>query len=196
MLLKHIIYLCVIHSLLLAQNTVYTFEDSDLTDWKQSGQWEIQTDGNSTYLSLTERSADAFNLVYTNKVAFLNGTITLRFRANHGVIDQGGGIAWRVQDADNYYIARFNPLEDNFRFYIVRDGIRTEISSGEIKLEKGWHTMKITQQGTLFRGFIDGKELLYAKDDRLRKKGGVGIWTKADAMTSFDDLTITKENIK
>lgn len=196
MLLKHFIYLCVINSLLLAQNTVYTFEDSDLTDWKQSGQWEIQTDGNLTYLSLTKRSDDAFNLVYTNKVEFQDGTISLRFRADKGIIDQGGGIAWRVQDANNYYVARFNPLEDNFRFYIVRDGVRTEISSSDIKLEKGWHTMKIIQQGPLFRGFINGKELLQAKDDRLKKKGGIGIWTKADAMTSFDDLTITKENIK
>lgn len=196
MLLKHFIYLCVINSLLLAQNTVYTFEDSDLTDWKQSGQWEIQTDGNSTYLSLTKRSDDAFNLVYTNKVEFQDGTISLRFRADKGIIDQGGGIAWRVQDANNYYVARFNPLEDNFRFYIVRDGVRTEISSSDIKLEKGWHTMKIIQQGPLFRGFIDGKELLQAKDDRLKKKGGIGIWTKADALTSFDDLTITTEDIK
>jgi len=176
---------------LLAQNRLITFEDTPLSDWKKNATWKIEKDIHSNVLSLSHRSTHAFNLCYDPKILFLNGSITVKFRANSGHIDQGGGIMWRVQDDDNYYIARFNPLEDNFRFYLLHDGIREEISSANLHLSKGWHSMKITQKGNDFEGFIDGKSYLKSTDTRLLKSGAVGVWTKADAMTSFDDLNIS-----
>jgi hypothetical protein len=138
---------------------------------------------------------NTYNLCYTRSVPFLNGEISVQFKAVSGQIDQGGGIIWRVQDRDNYYVARFNPLEDNFRFYSVKNGIRDEIASAHITLDNGWHEMKIIQHNTHFEGYIDGKKLLESDNGDCTKSGGTGLWTKADAATAFDDFkvsTVTK----
>ncbi len=138
---------------------------------------------------------NTYNLCYTRSVPFLNGEISVKFKAVSGQIDQGGGIMWRVQDRDNYYVARFNPLEDNFRFYSVKNGIREQITSANIALGDGWHEMKITQRNTHFEGYIDGKKLLESDNEACTKSGGTGLWTKADATTVFDDFkvsTVTK----
>ena len=100
---------------------------------------------------------------------------------------------WRVQNSDNYYVARFNPLEDNFRFYIVENGIREELASANVHQVKGWHRMRIVQKGELFEGYLDGKKLLKYKDSRLSRSGGTGLWTKADAATSFDDFSVSSQ---
>ena len=132
-----------------------------------------------------------FNLCWTDKVAFLDGDIRLRFKANKGKIDQGGGVIWRVQDKDNYYIARFNPLEDNFCLYYVRHGRRRLLTSTRVKLPaKKWHTMKIIQRGNHFEAFLNGKKYLEGKNNLFKKAGGVGLWTKSDAVTSFDDFSV------
>ena len=191
MLSKTFILLSLLTHSLLAQNTLFTFEDNTIETWKKNATWKVERDTNSNVLSLLKRASSSFNLCYNPKVSFLNGTVTVQFRANSGHIDQGGGIMWRVQDDNNYYIARFNPLEDNFRFYLLHEGIREEISSANLHLSKGWHSMKIIQKGNHFEGFIDGKLYLKSTDSRLQKSGGVGVWTKADAMTSFDDLNIS-----
>jgi len=134
-----------------------------------------------------------FNLCYTKSIRFRDGEISLMFKANSGEIDQGGGIMWRVQNSDNYYVVRFNPLEDNFRFYIVLDGIRMQLASANVRLSKGWHSMRIVQNGEHFEGYLDGKKFLEHTDKKLVKSGGVGVWTKADAVTSFDDFSVKVE---
>ena len=190
MLKKLILITALASSTLVAKNIVYDFEKTDLSRWHSYGKWEITKDAKEHHLSMTKRSGGSFNLCYVKAVGFLDGNITVDFRANRGRIDQGGGIMWRVQDNDNYFVARFNPLEDNFRFYIVRDGIRSELASADVKLTSGWHTMKIEQKGDNFKGYLDGKLELEYEDAKLQKAGGVGIWTKADAQTSFDNLKI------
>ena len=177
-------------SALLAETMHYNFEKTDLSTWYTYGKWEITAEGKVHYASMVQRSSGNFNLCYNKDVKFTDGNITVKFKANAGRIDQGGGLMWRVQDNDNYYVARFNPLEDNFRFYIVHDGMRSELASADVKLSSGWHTMKIEQKGDTFEGYIDGKQYLEYKDAHLKKAGGVGVWTKADAQTSFDDLKI------
>jgi len=131
-----------------------------------------------------------FNLCYTKDVNLKNLEVSVLFRANSGKVDQGGGIMWRVLDRNNYYVARFNPLEDNFRFYSVINGKRDELESADVKLSKGWHEMKIIQNGSHFQGYIDGKKLLDTKDNSIKHSGGVGVWTKADAATSFDNFLL------
>ncbi len=177
-------------TLLYAESIKYDFEKIDLNRWSRYGTWEIISDDKGHTLSMVKRSSGAFNLCYNKDINFSDGNISVDFRANRGRIDQGGGIMWRVQDNNNYYVARFNPLEDNFRFYIVHNGIRSELASADIKLSSGWHTIKIEQKGDTFKGYIDGKEYLKYKDSHLKKAGGVGVWTKADAKTSFDNLKI------
>jgi len=133
---------------------------------------------------------NSYNLCYTRSVPFLNGEISVKFKAVSGRIDQGGGIMWRVQDRDNYYVARFNPLEDNFRFYSVKNGFREEIASAHIALNNGWHEMKVIQYNSHFEGYLDGKKLLESDNGDCTKSGGTGLWTKADAASVFDDFKV------
>jgi len=132
-----------------------------------------------------------FNICWTDQVSFLDGELTVRFKAVAGKGDQGGGIMWRVQDKENYYIARYNPLEDNFRFYSVNHGHRRMLADAKIALPaEKWHTMKIVQRGNRFEGYLNGKRLLDGTNNLFKKVGGVGLWTKADSVTSFDDFTV------
>ncbi len=132
-----------------------------------------------------------FNLCWTDRVHFLNGEIAVKFRANSGLEDQGGGVIWRVRDKDNYYICRYNPLEKNFRIYYVKDGARRMLASARIQLPAHqWHGLKITMNGDQMAGYLNGKKLLEVKDHTFPEAGGVGLWTKADAATSFDDFEI------
>ncbi len=135
---------------------------------------------------------NVFNLYFTKSINFKDGEIAVEFKANSGDSDEGGGIMWRVQNKDNYYIARFNPLEDNFTFYKVIKGDRIELKNVDIKLSTGWHKMKITQKNTHFEGFLDGKKLLEFNDNSIQKSGGIGVWTKTDAKTSFKNLFIDR----
>ncbi len=136
-----------------------------------------------------------FNICWTNTVSFLDGEIEVRFKAVKGAEDQGGGVIWRVQDKENYYISRFNPLENNFRIYYVRDGARKTLADARIALPaRTWQTLKIVQHGDRFEGYLNGKKFLEGTDNLFTRAGGVGLWTKADAVTSFDDFTVRPLN--
>jgi hypothetical protein len=129
-----------------------------------------------------------FNLCVAQDTSFKDVEISVSFKAVKGEKDQGGGVVWRYQDADNYYVARMNPLEDNFRVYKVTDGKRArEFQDVEVKIPAGeWHTLKVTMSGEKIECFLDGKKYLDVKDNTITKAGKVGLWTKADAQTRFD----------
>lgn len=142
-------------------------------------------------VAVNHHAAGTFNLCWTNRVSFLNGTITVAFKAVRGRIDEGGGILWRARDKNNYYVARFNPLEDNFRIYYVRNGIRRMIATARVKLAAGqWHTMTVMVKGDHYTCYLNGRKYLDVHDTHFTKAGGVGLWTKADAVTSFDDFRV------
>jgi hypothetical protein len=185
-------------------STSIDFESKIASSWKAQttgskanlATWKVQKEGKNSILTITEIESSllsfggTFNLFFTKEINFKDGEITVDFRANSGKVDQGGGIMWRVADKDNYYVARFNPLEDNFRFYTVIDGHRKELKSANVTLKSGWHKMKIIQKGDHFEGYLDGKKLLEADNSSITKSGGVGLWTKADAATSFDNFKV------
>ncbi len=178
-------------------------------DWKVEGTrqrgplatWQVTEDKTApsgkkvlTLTSPNHTSGGTFNLCWTNGIRFTNGTLTVYFKANSGREDQGGGILWRAQDKDNYYVARFNPLEDNFRLYTVKNGVRRMLVSARVKLPAHvWHKMKIVQNGNKIAAFLNGKKYLELQDKTFTKAGGVGLWTKADAATSFDDFTVDEQ---
>ncbi len=115
------------------------------------------------------------------------------FKANSGREDQGGGVIWRAKDKNNYYVARMNPLESNFRIYYVKDAHRVMLASARIRIPAHeWHELEIHHFGNKITGYIDGKKLLEVKDSTFTEPGGVGLWTKADAATSFDNFKIEK----
>jgi len=131
-----------------------------------------------------------FNVCVAQDTNYQDVEVSVAFKANAGKKDQGGGIVWRYQDANNYYVARMNPLEDNFRVYKVVAGKRSaEFQDAEIKIPEGeWHTIRIKMVGDHIECFLDGKKYLDVKDSSITKAGNVGLWTKADAQTSFDQF--------
>jgi hypothetical protein len=138
-----------------------------------------------------------FNLCISDEPSLKDVEVLVAFKAVKGQKDQGGGILWRYQDADNYYIARMNPLEDNFRVYKVIAGKRIQLETKEeLKVPVNeWHDLKIKMVGDRIECFLDGKKELDVKDDAIQKAGRVGLWTKADAQTHFD-LFKVKEQTK
>lgn len=144
-----------------------------------------------TMVAPNHNSGGTYNIFWTKDVQFLDGAIEVKFKALKGKEDQGGGVIWRARDKDNYYIARFNPLEDNFRIYSVRDGFRTTLASEKIAFPAGkWHLLKIVQRGNHFQGYLNGAKILAGESDLFSHSGGVGLWTKADAVTSFDNFSV------
>lgn len=134
---------------------------------------------------------DTFNLCWTDAVGFGDGTLAVRLRAMGGQEDQGGGLLWRARDRDNCYFARLNPLANNLRLYCVEGGNRTMLASAEVDVPTGsWNELRIDHRGSHITVSLDGKQLLEAHDDTFTGPGGIGMWTKADATTDFDDLRV------
>ena len=133
-----------------------------------------------------------FNLCVADEPSLKDIEASVAFKAVKGEKDQGGGIVWRYQDANNYYVARMNPLEDNYRVYKVVAGKRIQLGTKEdLKVPEGeWHTLKIKMVGDHIECFLDGKKLLDVRDGALPKAGRVGLWTKADAQTHFDNFVV------
>jgi hypothetical protein len=136
--------------------------------------------------------ATLFNVCVATDTNYKDVAISVAFKAVRGDKDQGGGIVWRYQDANHYYIARMNPLEDNYRVYKVVDGKRIQLETKEdLKVPVGeWHTLKIVHSGDRIECYLDGKKQLEAKDNTIPQAGKIGLWTKADAQTHFDDLKV------
>jgi len=117
--------------------------------------------------------------------------VEIRFKAVAGRVDQAGGVAVRLQDADNYYVARANALEDNVRFYRVVAG-KEQLGGANLKVTPGeWHTLGLRAEGERFTVSYDGKTLFSVTDRTFAEAGGVTLWTKADSVTRFDRMTIT-----
>ena len=173
-----------------------TNQKGPLATWKIVGDKAAPSGENTlTMVAPNHDSGGTFNLCWTEDVQFLDGTIEVNFKALKGEEDQGGGVIWRAQDKDNYYIARYNPLEDNFRIYSVHEGDRKTLASAKIAFPAGeWHSLKIVQQGDRFQGYLNGKEILEGESDLFPHSGGVGLWTKADAVTSFDNFSVKRVN--
>jgi hypothetical protein len=170
-----------------------THEGKDSSIWKVVAD-ETAPSKTGYALAQTAQSPDrVFNLCVVEDSRFKEGEIRVAFKAVKGENDQGGGIVWRYQDANNYYIARMNPLEDNYRVYKVVAGDRKELRRKEgLKVKVGtWHTLTVKMKGDHIECFLDGNKLLDTKDDTFEKAGKVGLWTKSDAQTCFDDFTVT-----
>jgi hypothetical protein len=138
-----------------------------------------------------ESPNNVFNICVADSPKYKDVELTVSFKAMRGKNDQGGGFVWRYRDANNYYIARMNPLEENYRVYKVVAGKRTQLgqegTKEGLKVQAGtWHTLKVTMEGDQIRCYLDGEKQLDVRDSTFKDAGKVGLWTKSDAQTHFD----------
>jgi hypothetical protein len=111
-----------------------------------------------------------------------------------GKVDQGCGLVFRLKDADNYYVTRANALEDNVRLYHVVKGSRRQFGGWNGKVSSGtWHDLAVEVKGDHFQVWFDGKKVIDAHDKSFTEAGKFGLWTKADSLIHFDDLTATPQ---
>jgi hypothetical protein len=159
--------------------------------------WKVQEDATAPAGAkvLSQTSAEGpnalFNLCLASGSKFQDVDLKLSLKAIAGKRDQGGGPVWRCQDKDNYYIARLNPLEGDFRLFHVVKGKRTLLGKPVQVAEPAgtWHTIQIMHVGTHIECYLSGKKLIELDDGSLTEPGMIGLWTKADAVTSFDGVT-------
>jgi hypothetical protein len=155
------------------------------------GEWKVAASDNGKALAQSAKNPNSvFNVALITDTNAKDVDLSVRMKAIAGEHDQGGGLVWRAKDGKNYYLARYNPLEDNYRLYHVVDGKRTLIQNVDITHSEGWHTLRVTMAGDQITCYYDGKKYLEAKDSTLPGAGKIGLWSKADAQSQFDDLTL------
>jgi hypothetical protein len=139
----------------------------------------------------TDTTDYRFPLLIADGGAFRDLEVGVKFKAVSGRVDQAGGLVFRLKDPNNYYIVRANALEDNYRLYHVVDGRRRQFAGANFKITPGvWHELRVEAVGNRFICYYDGVKKIEATDDTFKDAGKVGLWTKADSVTSFDDLKV------
>jgi hypothetical protein len=130
------------------------------------GEWTVVSTGEGKVLAQSARNADpVFNVALVDDTQARDVDLSVRLKAFAGELDQGGGLVWRARDAKNYYVARFNHLEDNFRVYKVVDGVRSRpFQNADVKHHDGWTTLRVTMKGDHIECYLDGKKHLDVRD--------------------------------
>ena len=154
--------------------------------------WMIEADASAPSKPnvLKQSGSGAFPWCVKKDVAIADGFVEVKFKPVAGKEDQAGGVVWRAKDADNYYIVRANALEDNVTIYHTIKSKRVSFKSVNTKVAPAtWHTMRVDFVGNKFTVTFDGKKVIEATDDSFTDAGKVGVWTKADSVTLFDDFS-------
>jgi hypothetical protein len=165
------------------------------------GKWIVQNDGANKVLAQTDADStrSRFPVAVLSDVVTPDSDLSVRFKPISGRVDQAAGLVWRYQNQDNYYIVRANALEDNVVLYKVENGRRTDLPvKGEgrtygkkTEVPAGqWSTLRVVAAGRLFEVYFNGAKLYEVEDATFSQPGKVGVWTKADSVTQFDDLTV------
>jgi hypothetical protein len=167
-----------------------------------SAKWSVEKDDSAPSKPnvLKQSGVATFPVCIMNDTNLKDGFVEVKFKPVAGKEDQAGGVIWRVRDSNNYYIARANALENNVVLYKTVNGKR---SSLDIVGRKGgygvketvasgqWHTLRVEFAGNHFKLIFDGKHLFDVEDTTFTEMGKVGVWTKADSVTLFDDFTFS-----
>ena len=139
----------------------------------------------------TSNRGHTFNLFLTEDPVGADVDVGVSLRAMSGEEDRGGGVVWRARDADNYYVTRWNPLEDNVRVYKVEGGVRHRFQSATVHIDpQAWHHIRAVAKGPRMTVYLDGEQVLEHEDETFLGGGAVGLWTKADAGVLFDDFEV------
>ncbi|MEW6736642.1 MAG: family 16 glycoside hydrolase [Acidobacteriota bacterium] len=181
---------------------------SALTGRGEQGDWVVKTDPtapskpNVLAQVSTDNTNYRFPLAIADEGSFLDLDLSVKFKAVSGKEDQAAGLVWRLKDANNYYIVRANALENNVVLYKVENGKRTDLPlKGEgrtygkkTSVTSGqWNTLRVTAKGNLFEVYLNNEKLYAVEDNTFKDAGKIGLWTKADSVTYFDDLQATAQ---
>ncbi len=189
----------------VAMQTYAQTENFDMTavgtlpsGWKSgvtgngSPQWTVTADPSAPSKPnvLIQKGKGTFPWSVKPDVALSDGFVQVKFKAISGKEDQAGGLVWRWKDGDNYYVARANALENNVSLYYTANGRRNTIKyvNAPVPLN-AWHTLRVDFAGTTVKVSLNGKIYIEEQDNHITGSGAVGVWTKADSVTAFDDFT-------
>jgi hypothetical protein len=153
--------------------------------------WTVEKDSSApSQPNVLKQSGEAtYPVALKDNTDLKDGFVEVKFKPVAGKEDQAGGVIWRARDFDNYYIARANALEDNVTIYHTVKGKRVSFKNTNTKVTSGeWHTLRVHFQGDHFTVSLDGKRVIEGTDKTFPEAGKVGLWTKADSVTLFDDF--------
>src|SRR6266545_1271984 len=157
-----------------------------------SAKWSVEKDDSApSKPNVLKQSGQAtFPVCIKDDTSLKDGFVEVKFKPISGREDQAGGVIWRAKDSNNYYTARANALENNVTIYHTISGKRTEKKRAKMQVTSGaWHTLRVDFNGNHFTVTFDGKHLFDVEDTTFTEAGKVGVWTKADSVTLFDDFT-------
>jgi hypothetical protein len=153
------------------------------------GAWVVR--GKAVVQTSTDNTDYRFPVAIYEGGEWQDMALGVRFQAVSGEVDQAGGLVFRAKDENNYYLVRANALEDNTRLYKVVDGRRKQIGGKNLKVTpREWHTLRVEAAGDRFTVYYDGEKVIEERDATFPGPGKVGLWTKADSVTLFEDLTV------
>jgi hypothetical protein len=157
-----------------------------------SPKWLIEADPSALSQPnvLKQSGQGTFPWCARKDVSIADGFVEVKFKPIEGREDSAGGVMWRWKDGDNYYIARANALENNVSLYHTTRGSRRTIKYVDAPVAAGqWHTLRVDFAGKHIKVALDGKPYIELEDDHISGVGAVGVWTKADSVTAFDDFS-------
>ena len=157
--------------------------------------WAVEADKSAPSAPnvLRQLGSGTFPWCVKKAVSITDGFVEVRFKPQSGREDQAGGVVWRWKDGDHYYVARGNALENNVSLYYTEKGSRKTLKYVDAPVPGNvWHRLRVEFHGRQIRVFLDGKLYIEVDDGHLEGPGAVGVWTKADSVTSFDDFIYGK----
>jgi hypothetical protein len=142
---------------------------------------------------LEQTGSGTFPWCVKSGASLADGFVEVKFKPVAGRQDQAGGLVWRWKDGEHYYVARANALENNVSLYYTEKGRRNTLKYVNAPVPANtWHTLRVEFSGTRIRVALDGKVCIELEDRHIAGAGAVGVWTKADSVTSFDDFAYGK----
>lgn len=154
--------------------------------------WAVEADASAPSKPnvLKQSGSGTFPWCVRTDASFADGAVEVKFKSVSGNQDQAGGVMWRFKDGDNYYVARANALEDNVSLYYTQNGRRNTLKYVDAPVPGNtWHTLRVEFSGKSIRVILNNKLYIELEDDHIAGAGAVGVWTKADSVTLFDDFT-------
>ena len=153
--------------------------------------WTVERDDSAPSRPhvLKQSGSGTFPWCVRSDASLADGFVEVKFKPIAGGEDQAGGVMWRWKDGDNYYVARANALEDNVSLYYTAGGKRNTIKYVDAPVATAtWHTLRVEFSGQKVSVMLDGKLYIQVDDAHIAGAGAVGLWTKADSVTAFDDF--------